>query len=90
MFVEIRRRKGLPPLYLIGCLECNVGDMMPWHPVWTYTDMYNFVADFWREPRREPPIFRYVKLRRSVLNYFLENITYGKIEVQEVIEDMEG
>ena len=82
MFIKIIKDSYYPDLYLVGCTKCNVGDVMPWHPTWTVTDVYNFVADFWRDPLRTPIVFKYPSLPEDVYEYFKANVTYGEIKVE--------
>lgn len=75
-------------LVLVGCTNCQIGDILPRHPTFKTTDMYHAIADNWRTGKI--PIFHYDIMRDSVYEFLREHITLGKIKVDEVIDDEEG
>lgn len=94
MFIKARGRL----LVLIGCSDCNIGDVMPRHPTWKSFDLYNFLCDNWRsliahEHNQNVPVsvpeFHYAVLTDTAFEYLREHVTLGKITVGTVTEETE-
>ena len=80
----VAKIKGSGRLILFACPSCKQGEMLPRHPTFQVIDLYNMLVDV--SLGKRPPTFTFPRLSKKDLKFLQRQVTFGNIQVHEVIE----
>lgn len=70
---------------ILGCTHCQLGEKFPRHPTLRVIDFYHMIID--NVVKKSVPTFKFPELLESDYEFLREQVTLGRIECANIIEE---